>query len=95
MKIAFDSPAFVFLDGGGTQLILNAIDSEVTDESLTEIVFHSENVRADYASMNDRGVPFELELRTLTTSDHQELLGAHFRVPDGHYGSLIGWVDAG
>ena len=94
LKVAFDSPAFVFLDGDGTQLILSAIDSEAKDESLTEIVFQSEDVRNDYESMSERGVPFELELRTITTNEQQELLGAHFRDPDGHYGSLTGWVDA-
>ena len=94
LEVAFDSPAFVFLDGEGTQLILSAIDSQVSDESLTEDVFQSEDVRSEFASMSARGVPFELELRTITTNEHQELLGAHFRDPDGHYGSLTGWVDA-
>lgn len=86
-------PGFTFLDGGPIQIVLSAIES-VTDESLTEVVFASEDVRSEYAAMAARGVPFELELRPVTSNDGKVLLAAHFRDPDGHYGTLSGWVDS-
>lgn len=92
LNVSFDSPAFVFLDGGGAQLILSAIDREISDKSLTEVVFESDDVEADFDVMAGRGVPFEVELRTITEDEDRDLLGAHFRDPDGHYGSLTGWV---
>lgn len=92
LSVSFDSPAFVFLDGGGAQLILSALDREISDESLTEVVFESEDVETDFEVMTSRGVPFEVELRPITSDDDRDLLGAHFRDPDGHYGSLTGWV---
>ncbi len=95
LGVVVDLPAFTFLDGGGTPLILSHIDAEVNDESLTEVVFESDQVRSEYDEMAERGVPFELELRPITTDGKRELFGAHFRDPDGHYGSLTGWVDSG
>ena len=89
---ASETPAFVFLDGGPISLILSLIES-VEDESLTEVVFQSDDVRADHRAMTDRGVPFEVDLRTIMPGDGRELIGSHFRDPDGHYGSLTGWVD--
>jgi catechol 2,3-dioxygenase-like lactoylglutathione lyase family enzyme len=93
LGVLVDLPAFTFLDGGGTSLILSQIDAEVNDESLTEVVFESHDVRSEYDEMAERGVPFELELRPITTDEKRQLLAAHFRDPDGHYGSLTGWVD--
>ena len=92
LNVASDSPAFVFLDGGSIPLILSLIES-VEDESLTEVVFQSDDVRADHREMSDRGVPFEVDLRTIMPADGKELIGSHFRDADGHYGSLTGWVD--
>lgn len=94
MEIISQSPSFVFLDGGSVQLILSAIETPVTDESLTEVVFQSEDVRETHKAMVERGVPFEIELRTIMSADGRDLLGAHFRGPDGHYGTLTGWVEA-
>ena len=51
---------FTFLEGGSISIILSAIDS-VTDESLTEVVFGSDQVRETYRAMADRHVPFEAE----------------------------------
>ncbi len=76
-------------------MILSPIDAEVNDESLTEVVFESAQVRSEYDEMAERGVPFELELRPIIIDGKRQLLGAHFRDPDGHYGSLTGWVDSG
>ena len=95
LDILVELPTFTFLDGGGTSLILSHIDADVTDESLTEVVFESDEVESEYGEMAERGVPFELKLRPLTTDGQRQLLGAHFRDPDGHYGSLTGWVDSG
>ncbi|HEY5685771.1 MAG TPA: VOC family protein [Acidimicrobiia bacterium] len=91
LEVAGQVPGFTFLDGGSISIVLSAIDS-VTDESLTEVVFGSEDVRETYQTLADRGVPFEADLRTIMSRDGRDLLGAHFRDPDGHYGTLTGWV---
>ena len=88
-----DIPGFVFLDGDGIQLILSKLDRPVTDESLTEVVFSVDDVRAVFDVLSGRGVDFEVELRPITSDGERTMLGAHFRDPDGHYGSLVGWVD--
>ena len=93
LDVAFEIPGFTFLDGGGVNLILSHIDRPLEDESLTEVVFESDDVRAEFAAMSERGVPFELELRLINSDEMRDLLGAHFRDPDGHYGSLTGWID--
>ena len=95
LDVASQIPGFTFLDGGGTKLILNQDDRFSEDESLTEVVFESDDVRTEFAEMTERGVPFELELRLLNSDGQRDLLGAHFRDPDGHYGSLTGWVETG
>ena len=92
LGIASESSAFVFLEGGAISLVLN-LDEGGEDESLTELVFQSDDVRADHRAMLERGVPFEVDLRTIMPGDGKELIGSHFRDPDGHYGSLTGWVD--
>lgn len=93
LDVAFQIPGFTFLDGGGTSLILSHIDRPIEDESLTEVVFESDDVRAEFAAMAERGVSFEVELRLINSDEKRDLLGAHFRDPDGHYGSLTGWVE--
>ena len=87
-------PGYAFLDGGPISIVLSAIDSPVTDESLTEVVFRSEQVRETFQAMAERGVPWEGELRTIMSDSGRDLVGAHFRDPDGHYGTLTGWVDS-
>lgn len=84
-------PGFTFLDGGPVRIVLSAIEA-VSDESLTEIVFASEDVHKDYAELADRGVPFENDLSVVMSDDGRDLLRANFRDPDGHYGTLSGWV---
>ena len=86
-------PGFAFLDGGPVRIVLSAIDS-VTDDSQTEVVFGSDDVHRDYAAMAERGVPFETELKLVMSDEGRDLLSAHFRDPDGHYGTLSGWVKA-
>ncbi len=50
------------------------------------------DVHASYDKLAARGVPFEVELRVVTTDGSHDLLAAHFRDPDGHLASLTGWV---
>lgn len=85
--------AFAFLDGGSVQLALNQVDREIEDQSMTEVVLEVEDVSAAYREMTERGVPFEIEPRTVTTDGVRTLLAAHFYDPDRHAGSITGWVD--
>ena len=82
---------FTFLDAGPIPIILSAID-EIDDESKTEVVFRSNDVRATFREMSGRGVPFESELTAIMAREGEELLSCSFRDPDGHYGALQGWV---
>jgi len=83
---------FAFLDGDGIQLTLNRVESRPVDESLTEIVLEFDDIRSAFSDLSDRGVPFEVSLRPVTTDGARELLAAHFRDPDGHLASAVGWV---
>ena len=95
LAITSQMPGYAFLDGGPVSIVLSRIDSPVTDESLTEIVFGSEHVRETYQAMAGRGVPFEGELGPpIMSKEGRDLIAAHFRDPDGHYGRLTGWVDS-
>jgi resuscitation-promoting factor RpfA len=85
---------FSFLDGGSIQLTLNEVDSRPQDDSLTEIVLEVEDIRGDYQVLLERGVPFEVDLRPVTSDGDRELWAAHFRDPDGHFASVAGWVDS-
>ena len=85
--------AFAFLDAGDVQLILNQVADVSEDSSWTEIVIEFDDVRAAYDELSERGVPFEVELRPVTSDGVRDLLAAHFRDPDGHAASVTGWVD--
>jgi hypothetical protein len=56
-------------------------------------VIEVDDVAAAYGSMKERGVPFEVEPRPVTSDGQRTLLAAHFRDPDGHATSVTGWVD--
>ena len=88
-----ESGPFLFLDGGGVQLVLNEAEASMADESVTEVVFESDDVKSAYGELASRGVPFEVKLRPVTSDGQRDLLAAHFRDPDGHLASLTGWVD--
>lgn len=90
--VSMKTDVFAFLDGDGVQLLLNEIDTPPADESLTEIVIEFDDVRTAYTELADRGVPFEVELRPVTSDGERELHAAHFRDPDGHLASISGWV---
>lgn len=83
---------FAFIDGGGVQLALNQVDDRPDDVSLTEIVLAADDVRSSYEELAARGVPFEVELRPVTSHGNHELWAAHFRDPDGHLASVTGWI---
>jgi catechol 2,3-dioxygenase-like lactoylglutathione lyase family enzyme len=92
LTVTTRSGSFAFLDGGSIQLTLNEVDGPLVDESLTEIVFEVEDVREAHAELVERGVPFEVDLRPVTSDGDRRLLAAHFRDPDGHLASVVGWV---
>jgi hypothetical protein len=94
LKATYASPEFTFLDGGAVALVLSLTAEPVFDASKTEVVFEVEDVLASFREMSDRGVPFEVEPRKVTSDGTRDLMAAHFRDPDGHYGSLSGWVAA-
>ncbi len=93
MSVSSQAPGFVLLDGGSVTIVLSAIDDLPDDESLTEIVFRAKDVRDTYRSMSGRQVPFESELEVIWSTDEGAMVGANFRDPDGHYGTLTGWVE--
>lgn len=82
---------FAFIDGGGVQLAIHQIDERPDDLSLTELVLEFDDVRSAFDALRERGVAFEVDLRTVTTEGDRELLAAHFRDPDGHLASVTGW----
>jgi catechol 2,3-dioxygenase-like lactoylglutathione lyase family enzyme len=86
--------AFAFLDAGDIQLILNQVAEAAEDSSWTEIVIEFDDVRAAFDKLSERGVPFEVELRPVTSDGVRDLLAAHFHDPDGHAASVTGWVDS-
>lgn len=93
LELTFEGGAFAFLDGGGIQLVLNEIRSEIEDHSLTEVVIESDDVVTAHAELAGRGVPFEVDLRPVTSEGSRDLMASHFRDPDGHLASLSGWID--
>lgn len=92
LELSGQAGRFAFMDGGGAQLVLNEVEAVPPDGSLTEVVFQVDDVRATYDHLSASGVPFEVELRPVTTDGNHELWAAHFHDPDGHLASLTGWV---
>lgn len=93
LEIKSRAGTFAFLDGGDIQLALNEIGRRVEDDSLTEIVFELDDIRAGYGELAARGVPFEVEPRAVMSDGSSELWAAHFHDPDGHLASVVGWVE--
>ena len=93
LEVVFAGGPFTFLDGGGVQLALNEVDASIEDPSMTEIVFEVDDIVANHADLQQRGVPFEVDLRPVTTDGDRDLLATHFRDPDGHLASITGWVE--
>jgi catechol 2,3-dioxygenase-like lactoylglutathione lyase family enzyme len=85
--------AFAFLDGGSVQVAINEVDRHIEDQSMTEVVIEVEDIQAAHREMSERGVPFEIEPRVVTSDGVRNLMAAHFYDPDGHAASITGWVD--
>ena len=91
LPVIFQSEAFTFLDAGSCQVVLNQV-SDPPGPGATELVLEVEDVSAAYRELAGRGVPFEVELRPVTSDGERDLLAAHFEDPDGNLASLTGWV---
>lgn len=94
LSLSGKAGSFAFLNAGDVQLILNQVDDRPDDASLTEIVFEVADIHRDHQALVQRGVPFEIEPRPVTSDGDRELWAAHFRDPDGHLASVVGWVGA-
>jgi catechol 2,3-dioxygenase-like lactoylglutathione lyase family enzyme len=94
LSLSGKAGAFAFLSAGDreVQLTLNQVEARPDDASLTEIVFEVADIHGEHAAMLERGVPFEIEPRPVTSDGERELWAAHFRDPDGHLASVVGWV---
>jgi catechol 2,3-dioxygenase-like lactoylglutathione lyase family enzyme len=92
LTLASRAGTFAFLNAGEIELTLNQMHKGSDDESLTEIVFEVDDIHAEHRALLERGVPFEVDLRPVTSDGERELLAAHFRDPDGHLASVVGWV---
>lgn len=93
LSLSMRAGSFAFLDAATVQLTLNQVDGRAPDESLTEVVFEVDDVRSAFQELSGRGVPFEVELRPVTSDGERELWAAHFHDPDGHLASVVGWVE--
>jgi len=91
-EVRMRGASFSFLDGGNVQLTLNQIEEMTEDESLTEIVIDVDDITRAYEELSDRGVPFEVEPRAVMSDGGRELWATHFRDPDGHLASIVGWM---
>lgn len=92
LELVFSSDEFAFFVVGDNQLILNQPLVFEDQRSDTEVVFEVDDVRQAVAEMRDRGVPFEVEPRAVTSDGERTLFAAHFRDPDGHVASVTGWI---
>jgi catechol 2,3-dioxygenase-like lactoylglutathione lyase family enzyme len=92
-NLSMRAGTFAYLDGETIQLTLNQVDDRLVDQSLTEIVIEFEDVENAHRELSERGVPFAVDLRPVTSDGSRDLLAAHFVDPDGHLASVVGWVD--
>ena len=93
LELIISSGEFAFFALGESQLALNqppAFESQMSD---TEIVLEVDDLATSFAEMKDRGVPFEVDPRPVTSDGVRTLLATHFRDPDGHLASVTGWVE--
>ena len=93
LDLRWSGDEFAFFAIGESQLTLNqplVFEDQTSD---TEIVFEVEDVHSVIAEMRERGVPFDVEPRAVTSDGERTLYAAHFRDPDGHVASVTGWVE--
>lgn len=93
LSVVNESKGFAFLDGGSIQLVLNVVPANMITPTLTEIVFEVDDVLGQYSTLNNNGIPFEVEPRVVMEQGGRQLLATHFRDPDGNLASITGWVD--
>jgi catechol 2,3-dioxygenase-like lactoylglutathione lyase family enzyme len=93
LELKWSGDEFAFFAIGESQLTLNQPLEFKDQSSDTEIVLEVEDVHAVVIDMRDRGVPFEVEPRAVTSDGERTLFAAHFRDPDGHVASVTGWVE--
>jgi catechol 2,3-dioxygenase-like lactoylglutathione lyase family enzyme len=93
LELKWSGDEFAFFAVGESQLTLNRPLEFEDETSNTEIVFEVDDVHAVVTEMRDRGVPFEVEPRAVTSDGERTLFAAHFRDPDGHAASVTGWVE--
>jgi catechol 2,3-dioxygenase-like lactoylglutathione lyase family enzyme len=91
-EVTMRGESFSFLNGANIQLTLNQIDDRPEDESLTEVVIEVDEIMNSHRELSARGVPFEVEPRMVMSDGERELWATHFRDPDGHLASIVGWV---
>ncbi|HWL48623.1 MAG TPA: VOC family protein [Acidimicrobiia bacterium] len=93
LELSWSGDEFAFFVIGENRLTLNQPLVFEDETSNTEIVFEVEDVHSVVSEMRERGVPFEVEPRAVTTDGERTLFAAHFRDPDGHVASVTGWVE--
>ena len=93
LDLSMANEEFAFFQVGEHQLALNQPVEFRPQTSDTELVLEVEDVRETYTAMRERGVPFEVDPRPVTSDGQRTLLAAHFRDPDGHATSVTGWVE--
>lgn len=92
LELSVSAGSFAFLDAESIQLTLNQVHDRPADDSMTEIVLEVDDVHSTFDELSQRGVPFEVDLRPVTSDGVRELWAAHFHDPDGHLASVVGWV---
>jgi len=88
LELAFESPGFAFLSGGGVTLCLNEPMSKMGDHVVgaTEVVFGVDDVEEAHAALAAKGVQFSHEPHEVTPGQW----AANFHDPDGHRLSVFG-----
>jgi catechol 2,3-dioxygenase-like lactoylglutathione lyase family enzyme len=93
LQLVWAGDEFAFFALGDSQLVLNQPENYVGQESDTEVVLEVDDIAAAFAEMRDKGVPFQVEPRPVTSDGSRQLMATHFRDPDGHLASITGWVE--
>ena len=93
LDLRWSGDEFAFFAIGESQLTLNQPLVFEDQNSDTEVVFEVEDVHSVISEMRERGVPFDVEPRAVTSDGERTLFAAHFRDPDGHVASVTGWVE--
>jgi catechol 2,3-dioxygenase-like lactoylglutathione lyase family enzyme len=93
LDLTWAGDEFAFFAVGENRLILNQPLLYEDQASDTEVVFEVDEVHVVIEAMRERGVPFEVEPRAVTSDGERTLFASHFRDPDGHVASVTGWVE--